>query len=1829
MSVFDMIKNIYRKASAQKQTADSSKTVSRPVVKTTSSNDGAKNRNTNTQKSEASYWQATQQTQNQQSTQKAKQQMSLPKAQKATRQTANKRDKESADKAQKYAEAQKKARSYNPEKQYDYRQANAGLEELFKNPIKAISGGSEKAMRRYYDANRKLVKHDTQRRQKQAEAAQAQIDLTKEALEQHPDLKAWSDLGLSTLGGLTSGVGGLLKTGTTLARGIAGATGNRDFEKKVRQWDADLGVDQALQNVNENNLVANNMMGQVAQSVGNMIPTIAANALTGGGAGLGVMGASVFGNEGSEALNRLASDGRLTRNDALRGLTTGALKAGLEVGSESITGFIPGLETFAFTNPNNLLGQAGGEALEEMFSSAIEPVIDPMADPNVRRASDYAQTAYNNTFGNASQYGRDIAQSGLLGAATSLAMGVPANIIANQQTTAETPEPAQTEEQRRVANELAKTINETEVDERRNSFAPQFGQSSDYTLGTQGIPFDQLYAQQFDENAELPVPPVTPQAEPLTDTEGVAPEYLPSELTPSATEVNEKIPSNTLKASKAYKPKYKGESYDMSYEDYVAHQIRNAEITPTPEQTVEPVVRPLTKKQQADVAYTGPEETVAPATDIPEDMKAIVDGEDTITDAEYYPNEKLGDSLEFVFDEVKKAANTGDPNAVKTSVSEAVNTFASNTDLSPEVIEQIKGDLEINQTAERLSEGDAVGYVQETVNKTDEAEYKAKINRLTDDTTYARTRLTPVSNIAKQMNAKVGDMNKVYDDLMKSSLGKGKIDRFSKAFWSQFGIQTDYDAVVYTARVMDLKDQLSSEMNKITDEIKASGYDVELVPTPSGENTVRFIKDGKAVTPTDMSEQAKKLADLSAKNDDITLRATNIGHNVGTILRMFRTDLLSPAGQIKGINQTIESINEELDKKFSKKIRSGEIEHVKLNDDLVKTFLEATDDETRMATMEQIGADIGHQVPPTFMEKLDAFRYNNLLFNGLTWVRNGLGNFTQSQMSNAKNLSLYIIESYAKARGLVRYNNLDMTNAGDKALLTGTSRLTSDTLLNDFVDAKKSGNVKKYLKSLGYSGSLLNTMQHYKGQSFNLNQIDSGFTPILNEVLANNAKKSGYSVEDGKVFDKDGKAVSDKAYRELMSESYKQAKKRWISSDSLRRAKVDGVGMGTASHSQRSLFWNEGFNILNPDYESVVGLRSDNNVAGKDAFMKGYNEARRSETFSDNNPFGWIQNRESRIIDYAMNKAPLLGDDYWLRSGYSKAMASMLDERGYHAVVNDGTIELYDDNGDLVPSAKANPVLAELNGEALQWAKEDTYHDRNELANLLNEFARTSNLAKFTVNSTIPFINTPMNIARRAIEYSPIGLGTSLLQLNDVKAGKISASTWLNNMAKGATGVSAMAIGAWLAKNGILRALGEKDDDEIHRFETAKGLQDYSIQIPFADGWSTTVDWLAPGIAPFLLGAAMWEQHSQYVPRSENESMAQGAVNLLLDDFANFGTLFKPIADTTMLSGLMDTLSVFGSETWAQDLGAQLVQNYTRQLTPVLGSKIQGIFDPVKYSTSSDSFLDRQLRSAAINIRLIDYAMTAINGEQYLKPQIDLNGNPIETQDYGLGAAGRAITNLINPATAKEDTRDKTDLELERLYSVTNQKYLLPSITASINGTKFTPKERDEFNRYLLPEYKKACEEFINSASYNDYTDDERAKILYNMKSHFYTEAQARYLGRIIPNADQVLTPRDKACDYANTLGISTAHFYGYINTEFDKTKDGETINNTRAMKIRAQMEADGVWDRVKRAIDNEVFKPSDFNLNNAVTGWDTTDFTYYYNQMLNGQYDGKLRKRK
>lgn len=328
---------------------------------------------------------------------------------------------------------EKKQKEQNP----SFSQASAGLKALPGAVFTDKTVQSE--MQKYTEANKDITERERQRYRNASGNAQQKIDEARKQIDSNVVTKAISDTGLSALGGLTSGIGGQFRAASNVVQGIGGLIGNKEMVEAGRKFDQELGIETAIKNVRENNMVSNNMVGQVAESIGGMIPTIAANILTGGGelgesVGLGLMGLGVFGNSGSEAFNNLSADGELSRADALRALGYGALSAGLEVGTEKMSDIFGnkfGLKTFAFMNPDHILAQALGEAGEEAVSSILEPLINPLANPDVQNGSDYAQSIYNQTIGNPLGYAGDVGYSALLGAASSMAMGAP-SYIANR-----------------------------------------------------------------------------------------------------------------------------------------------------------------------------------------------------------------------------------------------------------------------------------------------------------------------------------------------------------------------------------------------------------------------------------------------------------------------------------------------------------------------------------------------------------------------------------------------------------------------------------------------------------------------------------------------------------------------------------------------------------------------------------------------------------------------------------------------------------------------------------------------------------------------------------------------------------------------------------------------------------------------------------------------------------------------------------------------------------------------------------------------------------------------------------------------------------------------------------------------------------------------------------------------------------------------------------------------------------------------------------------------------------------------------------------------------
>ena len=253
-------------------------------------------------------------------------------------------------------------------------------------------------------------------------------------------------------------------------------------------------------------------------------------------------------------------------------------------------------------------------------------------------------------------------------------------------------------------------------------------------------------------------------------------------------------------------------------------------------------------------------------------------------------------------------------------------------------------------------------------------------------------------------------------------------------------------------------------------------------------------------------------------------------------------------------------------------------------------------------------------------------------------------------------------------------------------------------------------------------------------------------------------------------------------------------------------------------------------------------------------------------------------------------------------------------------------------------------LLFEARSYAVKEAQKATFNDESAIANYLKSITRIKDkdttalkVAKIAIDGVIPFKRTPVNIIRRGIEYSPIGLGKALTAgLYDVKKGKISISEFADGLAAGLTGTGIFAIGLLLSGLGYVNG-GFGDDDE-DKFKKLNGEQEYSVQVL---GKSYTIDWAAPACIPFFIGV-----------ETANSFKDDGGVKL--SDFT--GALWnslEPVTNLSMLSGIQNTISAAkyssASETLAS-IGEDIALSYAMQGIPSLAGSISRTTLPQPFS---------------------------------------------------------------------------------------------------------------------------------------------------------------------------------------------------------------------------------------------------------------------------------------
>lgn len=410
---------------------------------------------------------------------------------------------------------------------------------------------------------------------------------------------------------------------------------------------------------------------------------------------------------------------------------------------------------------------------------------------------------------------------------------------------------------------------------------------------------------------------------------------------------------------------------------------------------------------------------------------------------------------------------------------------------------------------------------------------------------------------------------------------------------------------------------------------------------------------------------------------------------------------------------------------------------------------------------------------------------------------------------------------------------------------------------------------------------------------------------------------------------------------------------------------------------------------------------------------------------------------------------------------------------------------------------------AEIMGLAADEALRATFRDESKIADLLNRIERSGNAGRLLVAGTVPFKKTPMNILKRGVEYSPIGLARGLANaFTKVKDGRMSAAQAIDQIAAGTVGTGLMAIGMFLAKAGVLRAGGEPEEDYEYYLRDL-GEQPYSIKL---GDTSFTVDWVTPASMPLFMGAELYAAGitSGAADASSLGNAFEGVLNALAQTT-------DPIMQLSMLQGIEDMLASIREEDLGGALGSVVgnaATNYAGQFFPTLGGQIARTIDPARRTTTGDpnapwgKTADKSLRKI---INKIPFA--AGTNEPYI--------NVWGEEEAGDGGwVMRLVENMLLPGYVDKASMREVDREVIRLYSETGDAEVIPKNypyrTLKKNGREYTltDSEYTQFKRDMGSSAYRALDDAIRNPRYQALADEEKAKFL----KHAMEEAKERVL---------------------------------------------------------------------------------------------------------------------
>lgn len=752
---------------------------------------------------------------------------------------------------------------------------------------------------------------------------------------------------------------------------------------------------------------------------------------------------------------------------------------------------------------------------------------------------------------------------------------------------------------------------------------------------------------------------------------------------------------------------------------------------------------------------------------------------------------------------------------------------------------------------------------------------------------------------------------------------------------------------------------------------------------------------------------------------------------------------LSPQGQLYTLVKTVEFMEERANKN-----RATNPADIEINPELASLFMEAETQKERDSIKQDIIRDVAAQLPSSWRDRFDAWRYLAMLGNPRTHIRNFLGNAGFAPFRGMKN----VLGAAAEKAGGTESRTKSVLNP-----LSKEDRARLSIAMGEF------GEVEELIKS---GGKYIDDYSKINMER----DVWKSENKLLNTLGKPISKLSDFN---SAALDKEDMIFAKPAYASALA-GYLKA--NGVTAEEYAKMKEVQRDIPVKVEVERE-------KIL------PVGTRVNAKDRGNYGTITAYNgDGTYSVHFVSPNKTEATVNLPANLLVEKGDRRNALTAKQQLKNGDIPGFV----EQAQEYAIKEAQKSTYRDTNDF--SAAISSISQMRNSDnkivrqVLSPLAEGIMPFKKTPANIL---VRTLEYSPFGLAKGIGDA-VVSNRADSWLNAKDPGKGLRK-KIYDMKQGVASEAKTpaeaIDEIAAGLSGTGIVGLGMLLGYMGIAVG-GATDDDKQDGFNSLQGHQNYALEI---GDRSYTIDWLAPEALPFFVGVEL---------QKAMESLRGGS--LKMDDITSaLSHIAEPMLEMSMLQGLNDLFDTMGSENALSAAAWTAATSYLTQFLPTLGGQIERTMEDTRQTT----FVDKESGVPVGLQRLLGNVGNKIPGWEYNQTDyLDAWGRKQSTGTV----LNRALNNFLNPSYVSDINTTNVEAELQRLYDA-GYEGMFPSAvqrSSELDDKRITADQWTAWQTEKGQSAYKALKNFIGTEEYNSLTDDQKAK--YVEKVYDYAAASGK-----------------------------------------------------------------------------------------------------------------------